>query len=349
MSYDLYGTTALLGVIRKVPIESSYWLDNFFGSQINFDTEDIMFDKVKSYRRMAPFVSPVVQGRVMKSRGYETVSFRPAYTKPKHIVDPNKMFTRLAGEGLGGTLSPGARWNAAVADNLREEKESIYRLWSWMAAMAIIHGEVTVTGEDYPTQVVNFGRHGDLTETLAGTARWGEADADPLGDVQNLRKLAFQHSGSPITRLTMGLEAFDRFFDDEDVQKLLKDDIRTSKSELSAIGSTDTPYEYRGVLQGYNGQGRLEIFTYNEQYEDADDNTVDMMSTYDVIGTGNGLRGTRCFGAIRDRRAGLQPSPLFPKMWDNEDPSVTYTMSQSAPLMVPGNPDNSFRLVSYTP
>jgi hypothetical protein len=26
---------------------------------------------------------------------------------------------------------------------------------------------------------------------------------------------------------------------------------------------------------------------------------------------------------------------------------VTYTMTQSAPLMVPGNPDNSFRLKVY--
>jgi hypothetical protein len=33
-------------------------------------------------------------------------------------------------------------------------------------------------------------------------------------------------------------------------------------------------------------------------------------------------------------------------MWDQEDPSLTYTMSQSAPLMVPANIDNSFRIVA---
>jgi hypothetical protein len=66
----------------------------------------------------------------------------------------------------------------------------------------------------------------------------------------------------------------------------------------------------------------------------------------DVIGTGGSLNGTRCYGAIRDKRAGLAAMSLFPKMWDQEDPSVTYTMTQSAPLMVPGNPNNSFRLKS---
>ena len=349
MPFDLYSTATLLGVVRVQPVESAYWLDNFFGRQINFDTEEIMFDRVQGQRRLAPFVSPVVQGRVMRQRGYETRVFRPAYTKPKHVVDPNRVFARLAGEGITGTMSADARWNAAVAENLREERNAIQRLWNWMGAMAIIHGEVTISGEDYPTQVVNFGRDAGLTQILTLTARWGEVDADPLGDIKDLRTLAFTKSGSPITRLTMGLDAFDRFFANDDVKKLLegKDVSRVSDSTLSALGSPGQPFEYRGVLQGANGQGRLEIYTYNEQYEDEAGATQPFMDSYDVIGTGPGLQGTRCFGAIRDKRAGLQPLPIFPKMWDQEDPSVTYTMTQSAPLMVPGNPNNSFRLKVY--
>jgi len=348
MPFDLYSTATLLQVVRVQPVESSYWLENFFPRMITFDAEEIMFDRVQGVRRLAPFVSPVVQGRVMRTRGYETRTFRPAYTKPKHVVDPNRVFSRLAGEAITGSMSADARWNAAVAENLREERNAIQRLWNWMAAMATIHGEVTISGEDYPTQVVNFGRDPGLTSILAGTARWGEADADPLGDIKDLRTLAFQKSGSPITRLTMGLEAFDRFFADEGVQALLKTELgavpRTSDSQLSALGSPGQPFEYRGVLQGANGQGRLEIFTYNEQYEDENGVTQNVMDSLDVVGTGPGLQGTRCFGAIRDKRAGLQALPIFPKMWEQEDPSVTYTMTQSAPLMVPANPNNSFRI-----
>jgi len=334
MPFDIYSTATLLGVVRVQPIESSYWLDNFYQRQITFDTEEIMFDRVTGSRRLAPFVSPVVQGRVMRKRGYETRVFRPAYTKPKHVVDPNRVFSRLAGEAITGSLSPDARWNAAVAENLREERNAIQRLWNWMAAMATIHGEVTIAGEDYPTQVINFGRDSGLTRVLTTTARWGEADADPLGDIADLRKLAFEKSGSGITRLTFGLEAFDRFFADADVKALLKTELgaipRTSDSVLSAMGSPGEPFEYRGVLQGANGQGRLEIYTYNEQYEDETETTQSIMDTYDVVGTGNALQGTRCFGAIRDKRAGLQPLAIFPKMWDQEDPSVTYTMALRA-------------------
>lgn len=347
--FDIYSTATLLDVLRVQPPESAYWLDNFFGRTINFTSEEILFDKVVGTRRLAPFVSPVVQGRVMRKAGYTTQSFRPAYTKPKHVVDPNRVFARNAGEAIGGSLTPAQRWNAAVAENLREERDAIQRLWNWMGAMAIIHGEVTVAGEDYPTQVVNFGRDAGLTSILAGTARWGEADADPLGDLKDLRTLAFVKGGAPITRVTMGLDAFDRFFADADVQKLLtgQDIARQSDSSMSALGSPGSPFEYRGVLQGANGQGRLEVYTYNEQYEDETGATVGFMSSTDVIGTGGAINGTRCYGAIRDKRAGLAAMSLFPKMWDQEDPSVTYTMTQSAPLMVPGNPNNTFRLTVY--
>lgn len=352
MAFDLYGTADLLDVLRITPVESSYWLDNFFGSVRQFDTAEIMFDKLKTVRKLAPFVSPVVQGRVMKSRGFETKAFTPAYVKPKHIVDPNRQFTRRPGEIPGmGSSTPQARWNAAIAENLAEERNAILRRENWMAAMAVIHGSVTVTGEDYPTQVVDFGRDAALTSVLAGTARWGESAADPLANIADLRKTAFEKSGAPITRLTMGLDAFDLFFADTKVQALLKTELgaipRTSDSVLSAMGSPGEPFEFRGILQGANGQGRLEIYTYNEQYEDENDATQSIMSSLDVVGTGNNLRGVRCYGAIRDKRAGLQPLPLFPKMWDQEDPSLTYTMTQSAPLMVPTNIDNSFKITVH--
>lgn len=353
MAFDLYGTAEMLDVLRVTPLESTYWLDGWFGSVRQFDTAEIMFDKLKTSRKLAPFVSPLVQGRVMKSKGFETRSFAPAYVKPKHVVDPNRMFTRRVGEVPGlGSSTPGARWNAAVSENLAEERETINRRENWMAAMGLINGKVVVTGEDYPTQVVDFRRNAGLTRILTGTARWGEAAADPLADINELRTLSFKESGVPINRLTMGLGAFDLFYEDEKVQKLLKGQeigniARTSDSTLSALGSPGQPYEYRGTLQGANGQGRLEVYTYNEQYEDEDDVTQDYMDTYSVVGTGNGVRGVRCYGAIRDKRAGLQPLQLFPKMWDQEDPALTYTMTQSAPLPVPTNVDNSFHIVAH--
>jgi predicted cation transporter len=40
----------------------------------------------------------------------------------------------------------------------------------------------------------------------------------------------------------------------------------------------------------------------------------------------------------------LEPATIYPKMWEEQDPSAVFTMSQSAPLMVPTNPNNSFKI-----
>ena len=73
-------------------------------------------------------------------------------------------------------------------------------------------------------------------------------------------------------------------------------------------------------------------------------NATPYMDPGTVIGVGDALQGARCYGAILDKRAGLAPVSLFPKLWDEEDPSVTYTMTQSAPLMVPARTNNSFSI-----
>lgn len=347
MALDIFSTVTLQAVIQQQVPESRYWLDTFFGREVTFDTEEIAFEELPTDQRMAPFVSPRAQGRIMREKGRTSKTFRPAYVKPKHEVNPFKMVARRAGEALGGSSTPEARWNIAVAENMRAESDMIDRRLDWMAAQAVMNGGVTVVGEDYPEVFVDFQRDPNLTRTLVGTARWGEVDADPLADIKDLRTLAFLRGSRPINRLTMGLEAFDLFFEDEKVRALLKDNTvsvnRTSDSTISQFSGGDQPVEYRGILQGANGQGRIEVYTYAQTYEDYDGTLVPVMNPLDVVGSG-AVDGIRCFGAIMDKRAGLRALAKFPKMWDVEDPSQTFTMTQSAPLPVPSQPNASFRI-----
>lgn len=350
MALDIFSTITLGEVIQQQLPESNYWLDNFFPREVTFDTEEIAFEELPTDLRMAPFVSPRVQGRIMKEKGRTSKTFRPAYVKPKHEVNPFKTIARRAGEAIGGSMSREQRWNLAVAENMRQESLMIDRRFDWLAAQAVQMGGVTIVGEDYPEVYVDFQRSATLTRTLVGTARWGEADADPLQDIRDLRTEAFRLSSRTISRLTMGLDAFDLFFEDDKVRELLKDNTvsvnRTSDSTLSAFSGGDQPVEYRGVLQGANGQGRIEVYTYAQQYEDYDGTMVDMMNPLDVVGTGN-VDGIRAFGAIMDKRAGLRALSKFPKMWDEEDPSQTFTMTQSAPLMIPTRTNASFRIRAH--
>lgn len=347
MALELYGTTTLVGVQQRQQVDDLFWLDTFARDQINFETEEIAWERVNPKRKLAPFVSPRAQGRVMKREGSTSETFRPAYVKPKHEVNPFQARPRRVGEAIGGSLTLEQRYNAIVAENLAEEANMIRRRWDWMVAKAMIDGRVVISSEDgdYPEVEVDFKRDASLDTTILGTAQWGEVDADPLADINLHRRRVYSAGGGRIDRLVMGLDAFDRMFADETVQKLLKTDgNRGEASTLSSLSSPDASVEYRGVLQGANGQGRLEIHTYSGTYHDYDGTEQQIMDPMDVVGVGSQLRMTRCFGAIMDKRAQLRALELFPKLWDQEDPSQTFTMTQSAPLMTPGEPNASFRL-----
>lgn len=346
MAIELYPTPTLLAVQRRQQVDNLHWLDTYANDQINFETEEVAWERVNPRRKLAPFVSPRVQGRIMRREGSTTETMRPAYLKPKHEVNPFQARARRVGERPGGELTLDQRYNAIIAENLAEEQNMIRRRWDEMTGRAIIDGKYIVSSPDgdYPEVELDFRRDPGLDTTLLLTARWGEADADPLADINLHRQRAYRAGGGRIDRLTMGLGAFDLFFAEERVQALLKDDIRGEASTLASLSSPDANIEYRGVLQGADGQGRIEVYTYAGSYHDYDGNEIMLMDEYDVVGTGPLLRMTRCFGAIMDKRAQLRALEMFPKMWDNEDPSQTFTMTQSAPLMAPSEPNASFRI-----
>lgn len=330
MSLGTYDTHDLIRVIQaKKTNESSYWLQ-FFPNVITFDQEYIDFDVVDSRKRLAPFVSPLVQGKPQRAEGFSTKRFKPAYIKPKDIVDPTRFIKRRAGEPYMGSMSRGQRRDAVVADILFEHRRMIERRWEWMAARAIIDGEVTISGEDYPTVVVSFERHADHTITLTGTDVWSHADSNPVGDLEDFASEVHQRTGYVVDRFTMGGDAYKAFKKHAKVKDLLDIRYRGSEANIDREPANGSPVRFGGRI------GTFEIWVYADVYE-ADDGTVTqyMNQKYVVATASGGIEGVRCFGGIMDKRAGYQAIDMFPKMWEQEDPSVEYLMTQSAPLMVP--------------
>ena len=346
-----YDTATLLEVIyspQNQPGIDGFWL-KWFPQQINSTSQKILFDEIDlNEYRLAPFVAPNVQGRVIRSKGFSTRSFRPAYVKPKHVVDPSRAIPRRAGELLLGSLSPQQRYDAIIADNLRRERAMIENRWDWLACQAIVNGMVTISGEDYPTVTVDFNRDPRLTNILLGAAKWDTATASVMGSIARMRFLSFQLSKAPINTVVFGLDAFAAFVDPRhsDVRDLLNNQRNGNNSLFNATNINDgSPFNYQGQISGTGGVGKLDLWTYANFYEDMDTGVaMPYMDSGTIVGIGNAVQGAQCFGAIMDKRADLQPVSMFPKLWDEEDPSVTYTMTQSAPLMVPVRANNTFSM-----
>lgn len=334
MQFDILETRELAGVIRTFQPPSDYWLGLCFPRLHLSPTEHIDFDVVDKARRLAPFVAPNVQGQPMLSRRENIRSFKPAYLKPKDALDPARVLRRMAGENYGGEMSPQERADAILADTLLEQSEGIDRRLEWMACEAIVKGQVTVRGDNYPEKTVGFGRNPANTKVLAGTARWNQpTTATPISDIKAWSNEMLRRSGVSLRRVTLTPSAELAFFAADETKHILETRRGSLARAEQANASGEVAYKVMDL------PGGVEIWVYNDFYHDNDGVEVPFVGDGTVVLTGSNVDGVRAFGAIMDNKAKWQPAVKFAKMWDSDDPAGVFVMTQSAPLMIPGRPD----------
>ena len=337
---DIFSTHVLNRVVEHLGRPASFLLDLFFPSVQTEDKEEIYFDIDQSKPRLVPFVSPLVEGRVMASEGFETRSFKPAYVKDKRRFDPNAPLKRQIGETIGGSLTPMNRREAALNKSLNQQLENLTRREEVMAAEALCTGKVTVEGDDYPTQVVDFKRDPVLTKALLGTARWGEAGVKALDNLEDWAGDVQSKSGAAARTVVMDPKAWRVFKSDAQVEKLL--DIRrgtqiTANIDPMVRGTGNDRARYTGSI------GDFDFWVYNDVYVDDQGQDRFFLPEYSVLLASQSLlEGTRCYGVIQDEKANYRASRYFTKSWLEEDPALRWLLMQSAPLVVPYRPNASF-------
>lgn len=346
MAYELYDLVTIDAVFRQQTLPTPpFWL-NFFNRQINFDTPEIYFDKVfGDDRGLAPFVIPTMQGRPQKLDPYTAVSFRPAYVKILDTVDPSMHVSRVPGEAFGGTLSLEQRRNAVIAELLRKARVKFSNRNEWLAARAIVDGKVTISGEDYPSTLVDFRRDAGLTSVLAGAAKWDVSTGDPIASLKVMRNAANDLSGVRIKKYIFGSNAWDLFTQRVNLKEMMNVQYGGQETRVTLINDGYRGQEFMGRIQGLDGAGQMDLWVDSSNFIDPEDGATKLfLDTNTVVGVEESVEGVRCFGAIQDHSAGFRPLDFFFKNYFNDNPSLEYLLSQSAPLMVPKNPNATFSL-----
>jgi len=338
--YDTQTLVRVLSDLRKKESIQTYWLDLLFPSAVTFDSEYIEFDRLSDVRKIAPLVVPTAQGRPVYSNAERVDRVKPAYIKVKDTISATRMFRRHAGLRElteGRELSPQQRYRALVAAIASQQMKAIQRRWEWMAARAAIDGKVTLEGEAYPKTVVDFRRQASNTITLAPGSQWGDSGVSILDNIEAWVKQVREapYAGIP-NRLTVGTDVWAVMRKDPEIKELLNINYRQGTGNFSLdLGMTvGDEAEYVGTLNG-----TIQVWVYSGWFQDDAGNPVPLMSSKDIVLSSPAMDGVKCFGAIQDYAANLRAMPMFPSMWDEKDPSATFHMIQSAPLMVPVNPN----------
>lgn len=331
---DLFSTNHLTGVVNSLFNDSpSFLLDRFFPTIQSETSEEIHFDLETAFEGLAPFVSPVVEGKIMTNLGYSTKTFRPAYIKPKNVFEAGAALKRAIGETLLGSMSPQQRMQILVAQTLANHRAMIRRRLEWMASSALRLGSITITGDLYPTTVVSFGRTAGLTVTLSGGTLWTAAGVHPLTDLKTWAALILAASGSDAIDVVMDLGAWNVFSEHADIIARL--DMYRGLAQPPTLNQ-NVIVQRNGVLKG--SIDGFNIWVYSGRYKNDSGTVTPILPNGTVLMVG-AVDGVQAYGAIQDEEAGLQALPYFSKSWLVPDPGRRFIMTQSAPLVVPYRTD----------
>jgi hypothetical protein len=334
----LFSTDTLAGIVQDLRVPASGLAAAYFTTMQESETEEIHFDVDNKPRRMAPFVSPLVAGKVVQSRGFQSTTFKPAYIKDKRTFTPTRAIKRAMGERIGGgDYSPEQRMQILLVQDLMDQLEMVERRMEWMAAQVLFAGAVTITGDQYPAALVDFGRAAGNTVVKTSGNYWSDSSVNPLNDLQDWSDAMVKATGVALTEVTMTVDVWKVFRSNAEVKTRL--DRWRGNSSMQA----DAHQREGRVFQGMVDQ--FAIYTYSGWYVDPTTGAeTPFLPAGTVLGTAGAefVEGVRHFGAILDV-AVLRAMAYFVKSWEEQDPSVRYLMLQSAPLLVPYRPNATMR------
>ena len=331
---DLFSTDVMNAVVSSLLGEPQFLLDRYFPNVQTETSEEIHFDVLDGKRRIAPFVSPLVEGQIVATLGWKTMTFKPAYIKDKRVFDMNRPLKRSPGEPTGGNMSPSNRLRALIAMQMQDQLSMLNRRLEVMAGEILATGKSTITGDKYPTVVVDFGRAAG--NTIVASPLWTDsANAKPLTDLQTWALSTLKATGIPMYDVVMTVDAYQAFASTAQVQQRLSTyRVLGQPPALSADAQLTEGGVSYGVIDGFN------IWVYSGWYVDPVDGVEKpILPAGTVILSSPLMGGVKAYGAIRDEEAGLQASPYYVKSWTEPDPSVRFVMLQSAPLLVPTRPN----------
>lgn len=326
---ELYSTANLQRAL-EVEFEPQDFIWKTFFKETNKSMQEFcVIDKKYESRRLAVFVSPLLEGAVISKKGYFTDVIHPPYIKMKRITDSYNLLTRPMGQNpFANVKSPRAQAMEELGKDTAHLKMRYHRTIEKMCNDAILTGQISVVGHgidknyDYQLPASN-----KLFVGSGITTAWSNASADILGDIEDAGDQIIKNVGRMPNITIMGRNVYKHFRKNEDIRALL-DNRRV------VIGSLNVDVLPKGVI--YVGNiGNMDYYVYTEYYEDETGALVNMFDPDKVVVTSTDLRASVEYGAIRDLEFGGNiPTEMFLKSKMEFDPSAQVLLFQGAPLPV---------------
>lgn len=329
MSELLFDRRALTRAVNSpdVKVRKRLLIDTFWPREITETfSEKADFIVEEGENGIATFRYVGQEARTIQTKKESLKSFDMPYTSEKKQLTAKELQKNFS---LNGIYSSNFR---DVADAKRRRmnrelsflKNRVMRLEEWVAARLLSAGKFTYNELGNHVEV-DLGLPAALTPALAGTSRWGQADANIERDLQGAADVIDEYAGDGAGSLILGKTAARLFLEDEKVLKQL-DRRHVNAGELVR----DVSSRYLGNLFG------LETYRYSHKYM-KHDGTADWMipDNVAIVLAENIIDDNeRLFGLVPDVDVTFS-GMVYADSWAEKDPSVRWLRAQSRPLPIP--------------
>ena len=338
MAIDMFDSRVMLDAHEETHKPRRFLTNLFVPGEETHGEEAIDITIYKGKRKMAPFVAPRAEGRVMKREGRTVKSYKVPYLKPKRPTTANDLLKRNNGVGVYTPQQLQQKAGERLGEDMMELQDSIDRREEWMVATALSSGKIVVSGvvDDGDDAAVvddeiDFGMDASHNITLTGVALWTDSTSNPITNLRDWKRQIAQDSGLSARAVVFGASVSNAFINNTNVKAQL-DNRRIESGQIKPEELPD------GVTYlGYLNDPGLDVYAYDEWYVDDAGVEQPMVPVDRIIMGSTSARATRHYGPIMDMDAieqGMAVGKVFPKSWTTKDPSVRWLMLQSAPLPI---------------
>jgi hypothetical protein len=336
-----YETRTLLEPFLEGPVVHTFLRDTFFGAREYPPTSLVEFDYKRGRRKMAPFVAPLIGGKLMERQGFETRFFRAPRIAPARALRLPDLEPRLPGESIYSGRTAADRAAELLAEDAIFCDEAISRREEWMCRQVLVNGSITVTAENGYTNLINYLEYGipaaNASNHYLVTNKWDgtPANADPLADLEAARLATIKASGIAPNVALFGNTARAAFISNPNVKTYL-DNRRFELGSIAPVITDDVVVRF-GLVPG------MELYSYAEYFEDDAGTLFPMLPDPLVLLLSTNVQNKIIYGAFtqledaKAKRYQTYQTARIPLVYGDEEDGTLFYRLTSCPLPMPAD------------
>lgn len=351
MGLSFYSTSTLVSAVDQMTKPKSFLRDRYFPCNPAvdiFNTEYVLIEIKNGSKKLAPFVTPLKGGVLMKRDAVRMEQFVPPTVAPARVLSVDDLKKRGFGEALYANLTPEQRAQQLTLMDISDLNDMITRREEKVASDILFTNKCIMKHiTDDPTKTedceLDFTNDGDNKALYTPSTNWTEDtpfSAIELDIYAMVRQLTSR--GLPASDMLLGLEAALVLKNNKEFVKRLDIEHLDAGALKATEGVNGATLLGSIVVMGH----KLNLFTYDEEYEDDETGELKQYIPTRSICITAPAAGHSCYGStiLLEGAAGEEEPVNYaaarvPQYLANRKSGIREVVVHSHPLLLPHNVD----------